>query len=503
MTRVGTFPLWLCGILSIAALAGLLAPIVGVPAFAIPASTILIVAIGRRKSPLHISIIAFVVLVLAPLPAALPSGFRLGQGQVVWADIAAVACTIISLLSGHKGRTDVGIRALGVWTVICGLATLAGLLNGASFQYVVRDLRPVFYLLAITVALITVCERGESIMGLLTRTGFGILLYSAIVTILSQATSTRLFAGRFDTAALYIGDDAIGGQGTSRVLLSSTYLVVAVLPILVAGRLTLVHPVWPGRTAVYTAAAASVVCILFSYQRTQFLAPVITSAVLILISGSIFLALGRLARSITAAIVFAGLPVVLLLRSWSSSASPIIETWLLRVIGGLNPSIVGMESSNYWRQLESALALRSIQGNSVFGVGFGAPFRTNYTVEPFAGSDGLAYVHNNFLALYVKLGVLAPSILILLFVLFCIRVGRVAMSCPVDGARQNARFAIAVLGSLIVISPVAPITFSNGGALVFGIGLAIGTQALRQLASSTDEGTCAVAHDSSGLARTS
>jgi O-antigen ligase len=346
------------------------------------------------------------------------------------------------------------------------LFTFIGLSNGASIGSAFRDVRgPLIFccvvimiLFALRFDLTNTLKYGVGGIKLL-------VFWSACAAILGVAGLGGWLNGRFTAASLY-GVGSAGESELSRQLLSSGRLLVAVLCFYI-----IYYCRRPGLKigiSGYAVAISASVALLLTFSRNH----LITVLVALLVSG-VFVAnrLGATLRAAQMIAVVGGFVVVLgivagtLSNRFQLLLSDVSRTFRTRVIEGLDPSVVNVESSAEWRDIESGLAWLSMMSRFWSGTGFGAPYRGYAPGEVFNGTYGLTYLHNSFLWVPVKVGVpLALALLALSLALFFKVWGATAARYKDSVGRD----AMLVLLALAPAMYVAPTLFSTEGAPVLG-----------------------------------
>jgi hypothetical protein len=172
----------------------------------------------------------------------------------------------------------------------------------------------------------------------------------------------------------------------------------------------------------------------------------------------------QMMATIGGAVLVLGIVAGTLSERFQSLLTEVSRTFWTRVVEGLDPSVVNVESSAEWRDIESELAFASMISRFWFGTGFGAPYRGYATGEVFSGSYGLTYLHNSFLWVPVKVGVpLAIALFIVVIALY--------VTVWVATTRSKGSIGRDALLVLLALSPamyVAPTLFSTEGAPVLG-----------------------------------
>lgn len=244
------------------------------------------------------------------------------------------------------------------------------------------------------------------------------------------------------------GTDSGRGQLQGGLYLYAAAVVLA-FAALVSGAIT--RP-WP-RALTCVALATNAVCLLLTYERTFWLAAVL---------GCVFVALRSPRQVRWRAVVLASVGVVTLVAGLAAVAPVSLQTALER---GSSVTEVHTENSGKYRVVESQEALKPIVARPIDGSGFGATitweppeFRGKLVTEDF--------IHNGYLWLAWKAGVLFAALWVGLIVLSVLR-RPPADSHPLVGILRVAAQA-SLLGLLLI-----NVTFPSFNALSVAAGTGV------------------------------
>jgi O-antigen ligase len=141
-----------------------------------------------------------------------------------------------------------------------------------------------------------------------------------------------------------------------------------------------------------------------------------------------------------------------------------------RLIRGMNPKILAIDSSTQWRIEETRYAVRSFLRQPLFGIGLGNPYRPPLQWEPAWSAENIQwYIHNAYLWVLVDAGLIGFIPFICFYALGVLRGLRFWRSIG------DSRFRVTVLGFTLgvlgqaISNIVTPNFFQNWVLVIFPI----------------------------------
>ena len=402
---------------------------------------------------------------------ALASG---SSGAVHLSDLVLPAVAVAGL--------PTALRTRGIWLpVVLGVVTVAeafnGLFHGASTHYLLRDMRPGVYMTLGAVAAICICVQWEDWRWYL-RALAVFLGGVAFLLLVSQAMPSPL-VGSSQSVSVFYGS-GVQQLGSSRAQLETDSVALATLCGLVGSTVGgFALPRLIGIRTFWSLLVSSAVIVFLSYSRNSLLGLGVAAIAGLLapvaVAGDIAAAdklSGTLRTALTTGLIALALAVPALALVRSGVISTQLETYGGRVLHGLSSAALRSDTSVQWRDVETRLAEDSIARHPVSGTGLGVFYRPYVPGEPFIGDDGRIYVHDYYLSLLVKGGVLYLAVIAIVLggaivrLLFA-RAGSVAER----GWRLTAGCGLVALAAVGVVAPWAG---QPDGAAIFGALMAAG-----------------------------
>ena len=357
-----------------------------------------ILTLARRRLDTIASILAATVaLALAPLPTFISDGVVLGGGTLYWADLGAGALIMLSIASLSRRYPELAVCVLFALFLITVFA-LVGLLQGADLPATFRDLRGPLRLVAAASAVTSILwTAGASpLLRMFPPLFASIALASGLAVVTVFLTGSSIYDLRTEEVSLYSA-----GVNPQSGLMCALFLAL-MLALVAKGRSTQLR-----RLFAITAMAASALVLVAGYTRGHFLVFGI-----VLLSSLAFIprnpsSAGRHTRLALAAALTLSVGTVALSGSAGlrTAVLEMLEGFSGRVLNGLNPTVVATDSSVRWRDREAEQAVSAFFERPAWGTGFGLPYRSHLYLEIFNGNDGLTYIHNSYLWVLVKCGV--------------------------------------------------------------------------------------------------
>lgn len=386
----------------------------------------------------------------------------IGGGSVRYADVLLVfvGAWVLPYVTRSRGYGVAQVLAL----VTAGLVLVA-LFHDAPWRWIIRDARPFAYMaVGVVLGIYLVRDRENWATNLRYLTRFMVVI--AVLVLASQVT-TEAIVGRSSATTLFYGNSSLE-LGSRRAQIETNplalMLMCAAIGAAIAGlplRRRLAGAYWP-------LLLASVVIVFLSYSRNSILALAATIACGILIPTRqlrLQRALHVLTVSTIAAIVLA-LPAYIVVESGVFASQ--LDTYSQRVVGGLSSDALAEDTSVKWRSTENRLAFDAFQSSPIVGTGLGVFYRDVVPGEPFTDEGGRLYVHDYWLWLLVKGGVVLAAVMLLVY-------GRCLWDLLFAGVRrlsdEDRTVPVAVgcgLVSILAAAVVAPWPLQPNMAAIIG-----------------------------------
>lgn len=468
--------------------------LVAVAVFSVAAVVFIALIISKRRLPIALLILAF--LAAFPLPLIFPQSFEVGGGSVFLSDIMS-GVVILLVLSG-RGSTKMKLIVVAVLATLALFASF-GLLSGGDAPALVRDLRGPAEVLSLTSGLIVEVRHGGAAHRRLLLSGLAAMVIgTGLILVFETVTRLEFFDLRSQDAVLYLGHQVANYSATrltppNDVLCAISGSVALMLWMQGRVRGTSVWWFWPF-------VVSGLLVGLANFSRNNLIAMVVVVLAGALLGGRLLRVVGRLVPFLAIGTLFVS-SSLFFLTAYSTAARTLLESlweaFVGRVLGGLNPSTLSVDSSALWRVRESNAAFSSIAERGVLGTGLGHAYRTTLPGEPFTDGSGVFYVHSSYLWVPVKLGLPIAALLLGLLGLLVIRSVRIAWA---RGADDTAVIAGWSLLALIPVLAVSPLPFSRGGAIVVGVVFALAVVSAR---SARGDHTMPLASDAAAVSRSS
>lgn len=418
-----------------------------------------------------IAVIAIVIFIRAPwvfvpvtvllaytaFPAAIPRSVGVGGLSAYLYEITLVASLVFALARRPpRRRTD----ALGaIVLLVTAISALLGYVAGNPLNPAMNDARG----LVIVGLSIIIAGRvfGHPEAAKTVRVFKWVLWFSAAMVTAGQF-GLPLHGASEDAGLSFAGGGDRALSGAERFLTSATHASLATVCIAIALIIT-------NRARLRTVApwlVPALVVVFFSFSRNSILA-IAVAVVFALVSSQQF-------RSfVTAGATFVGggliIWAVYALATASSADGPLgwlavqINAYANRVVEGIDPSVISVDTSAQYRNKESELLVASWQQAPIFGHGMGYAYRIPVGApDSFTATSGIYYAHNFYLWLAVKAGLIGVAIIVTVFVIPLLRRMGEAPSAVAGSA--------AALAGLLVGSWVAPfpLGFESASSMLMG-----------------------------------
>jgi len=342
---------------------------------------------------------AGLALAVTTLPQLIPYTTQLGSTTVYTYEPFLYTATVYVLY-----RFRPGAAAWRRVAVLCGLLAVTaahGFFAGHPTIEIIGDARG---LIAVTAALLMSAALSTTAhLPALLRTIRWSLWVSAGFTALGSFTGLPL-NGRSESAGLFI-DGALQSSDAVRLLTASTHFTLGVLCACLALLIT--------RRTSLKALAPYLVPAMFvtflGFSRNALLAVAVAVAVALIAERS-SLTLAGMARSVGVTVAAAAVVGVLGAMhvpgvDWAALQARAYYDRVL--VGGLSENVRNLDSSTLAREQEDRYAAAAIETAPFVGHGLGYAYRSGYgPAESFTATKGRYYVHNFYLWLLVKGGML-------------------------------------------------------------------------------------------------
>jgi O-antigen ligase len=395
-------------------------------------------------------------LAVTALPVVVPYGTQIGPISVFLYEPFLYIAALYTIR-----RLSIGTAALRCVAVLITLvvATAAhGLLRGHPTIEIVGDARGLTTVCAALIVTAGVCRSGQT--SALLRTIRWSLWVSAAVTVVGSVSGLAL-NGRAETAALFVGG-AQQATDAVRFLTAATHFSLAVLcaslALLVTRRAT-IRQVTP-----YLAPALLITFLGFSRNSLLAVGIAVIAAVLVDRSALTLAGIFRgLAATVALVAVIAGLGAANVPgAAWASLQA---HAYFDRVIvGGLDDDVRRLDSSALSREAENRYAEAAVDRAPLVGHGLGYAYRPGYgPKDSFTATKGQYYIHNFYLWLLVKSGILGLVLWLLVIVPPIIR--HALKPSPWGIATVAAALGVAAVN---FVAPL-PIGYDASGPMTVGI----------------------------------
>jgi O-antigen ligase len=435
---------------------------------ALPAIAVLVALRSSRRPTIALGLVVLLWLGIAPLPTVLPTGIELEQGTLLWSDVVSpvVAVWAAVLIARRRGAggTLLGFAAFATVGLI---GAAVGVAQHGDSGRLFGDLRPFLHLAAAglgTAALILVEGSGYA-MRVFGRFATAMILWTTAAVGLAAAGASKLFAVSGHSAALYAGSSTFVAAAHRFSPASGLFCELAAVVLLLAWLLR--TDVGVPRPLVLVAVALGLVLTFVSYSRGFLLALGVAGVLLLLMLAPTLWRAKVRVLAVVGMVGFAALAAVVIVNFLQPNAvdslQTSVNTYAARVLNGLDPSVIQVDASALWRVRESQAALHSIAAHPVIGTGFGVRYRPLLPGEIFVGSYGQTYIHNAYLWLLVKVGLLGTAFVACLAAALAVHCIRLVM------LKVPAGPVLLALGcGIAVLSITSPTPWEDWNSLVVG-----------------------------------
>ncbi|MGB4064290.1 MAG: O-antigen ligase family protein [Azonexus sp.] len=383
-------PLFLIAMVVVALFFGLLAAVL--PWWIVVAFLLLPMLIGIAVLFPEYGLIILILMISGLVPEGLMPSINVGPGKVLGTDLAIFGLAVVALVKASSLPGYLDSRWLYLRPVLLFmLLTISGMIIGNKFygspiKDVFTEARSqVHWLIAFIVIYLTTdrIRLNRVIWGLVV---VGVAVASAVVvqfltgiSIIQNARVEDLVSG-----ATHYQDitRSTAGGAIYLILLPMFYLIARVL----TGSINLIFPVF-----LLPVLAAGVVV---SFGRAIWITAAIGSL------GLAFLLKGSKGLAQISVILVIGVGAALV--GLSIAKPQVIEAAYERVVSTAGEG--AKNSSLGWRFEEANFAINKILSSPIAGIGFGTAYKPR--LDPMADWSQVRYIHNSYLGLWMKLGIL-------------------------------------------------------------------------------------------------
>lgn len=444
-------------------------------------AVLVILVTSDSYTALAVILSALVLLLLAPLPSSVPTAIYFAGGSLYFADlISALGIVLICMISSTSPKLKSGVYIFGL---MAALFMLVGIANGGTFGAAFADVRGPLRLLsgAVITYQIVSLNRTKAVRLLVWLSAI-VTVWTAVVVAAIAFLGVSAFNIRTSNAAVYTTSKSII-YDTARVTPDSGLACVVIAGCLLSMRLVWRYTPIKQPTIWWGVVGAGIFVGLVSYTRGHFLVLILIVVLTAVVSQSRLRNIARMAigASVLALLIWLTFQLV-------DAASPQYGNYLLqplsafrgKVLDGLLVENVQVDTSALWRVRESALALDYFSNNWLFGSGFGARYRTFAKGEIFDGVRGLTYIHNGYLWVLVKTGIIGSIVVMLSCAMGFRAVFRASRSHALSFVTVVGLAVLAALATQMITSPTM---IENANSLLVGIVVGIVGCSLRSVSS--------------------
>ncbi|GLZ51780.1 O-antigen ligase family protein [Actinomycetospora sp. NBRC 106378] len=401
--------------------------------------------LADRAAPLYVAL----ALGLTALPAVLTSPVRIGPLSVLpFEPFLYLGAALLAISA--RPRLPWALWALAG---VVGLGTVVGVVVGNPIGILVSELRPTVDLLVGAWVACAVVRTPTARRLLMTA---AVILWTSLpLTMLGSLGLIRL-GGREESAVT--GGDATSGEAV-RLLTPAVTLafvaVIAAVALVVTGRVAL--------TRVLPWLLPAVPIVVLAFTRGHILG-FVASAVFVLVvlrRWAIVLVAVRTGTVLLVAALGAGLAVLLSPAGrWFGLQ---LDGFRRRVLDGLGAAGT-TDPSVLYREQETTNVVPRILSSPVVGHGFGAAYqRPRSGLGSFFAEQAPYYLHDYYLWLALKVGLLGLAVYLVLLVVPLVRVLRAGPAAP-----PAAVAAGAVVAAWLVVQVTTPVGLGFASATVAG-----------------------------------
>lgn len=405
----------------------------------------------------QLSVYATFILAFATLPAFVPTTIAIGPITLRLAEVTLIAAAVWCTARLRAPRsTNV---ALGAFLALIAVWAIGGYAAGNLPANILTDVRPITTTLL--AAYVAARVAGTPVVGQIAKM-LPWLLWTAVPLILLSSIAGLQLTGRSESASL---TDTSAADEATRILTPTNFLALVIL----CGCITLALT---GRRRmkeswVYWVPSLIILALAFSRNSLIGVAAAVAFAFLARWSFRVFIRVLGLAAGIAlAAILIVAANPVLADVPGGAWVNEQVSSYQTRVLDGLDSNVQATDPSTQFReQSENAFAVPKIEEAPIVGYGFGYAYKAPIGLPgTFFYDSAPLYVHNFYLWLTLKTGLLGMAIFAAISVWALIR-----------GARIRDSPSIALgggLAALLACSIVAPM--ANGWPTSILIGGVIG-----------------------------
>jgi O-antigen ligase len=370
---------------------------------------------------------------------------------------------MVAVLSAWRSRPRARARPLlPIVAAVVMVGIVLGRVNGAPIDVLVDEARSVLYLLAgLMLSRWTTSDelvaRGAWLVGGILWVSLAMLTAGALFGIPIAAVEGQAhLAQGLGTA----GSSAIAFSAT-RYVTVTTHLAVFVLAALLYGAaLPVRHDGYRAQpVALMALLVPAFVLTVLSYSRNTILGLVAALLFTLMATRSLH-SYVRLAVKGVSAIAVVGAVAFLF---FPTSVRSMGASYVGRVLAGASPESLDIDTGVQFRLVETEYAISTVQEHPLLGIGLGTSYRPDLAHDPFppeASAYARGYVHNWYLWLATKLGLIGAAPLILLILFALLR----ALAGPPSSATLGSGLA-----AIVAVGLVWPTLRSAGMALLVGL----------------------------------
>ena len=455
-----------------------------------PFALVTIAAIGLIAFAIGVSrpmaVVALAVFTsLLPWPPGLEPGVGVLGGTLYVADLLIGLSALLvmtgagagpvgppeSRSAGPLGRGSARGTPVGLAAGVVGIGIFGAVVAANAPGAFLRDVRGPLYLLAgVTVGMAATTRPRLRLT--LVRSVCAAMWVSAAGVLVTIATGLPIVGGKIgevstNLSGVYTAFDAV------RFRIAPTQVALMVLTVVLAFAMVRPPGVDVGALAVAFAPPCLVLTFL-SFSRSALVALALTVVICAMSSlrWSHLISFSGRGFAVIVVAVLGGLVLItagdLMAGAAGNGGNPVrsqVEAYQARVLDVLGSDKLNQDASASFRRRESGLAVTAIHGQPLAGAGFGAVYRLPMTFEPFAEQSGVTYVHNYYLWIAIKTGLVG---LALTLALLALPILRWLLWLRADPRARVAVPFMACVGGVIGVLYVEPVAQARQSAAVFG-----------------------------------
>lgn len=366
-----------------------------IPLFIVLIIALLVSALVVRPA---MAVYLAIALGFTTFPAIVPYDISLGSTTIFLYEPFLLLAALWSFVFLPTPRRSIGGLALFLFVIV--IAAMRGLLLGHPTIEIIGDARGMVMVSLSFIVASHIFHSPYAPTAL--RVIKWSLWFSAGIVLLSSITGLEV-TGRMESASLYLTGGETNSDST-RLLTATSQLSVLVLSsalALIVTKRSLIRSVAPF-------ALPAAIIVFLSFSRNSMLALAIALFFAILVTSPIVSAI----RGITLAIAVA-LPLSAAVAFYTGFNLPgseyitnQIQGFSTRIVNGLDPEIIAMDTSSMSREKEMNYLWEGIGQSPVIGHGLGFAYRPPLgEAGSFTATKGQYYAHNFYLWMTVKAGV--------------------------------------------------------------------------------------------------